>query len=241
MMARRTPLVIALAAVGGLWGYAQSPREKPVPPPASATDILLVKRLIAARHDYQLGLEQLRTFYESVGDTMRMRSVEDELRAFHRVPKPAYIIDLDVAGPGLRPDQNVPAANEVYRKAMSYFNKGIGSEFTDNQIRAELLFQQILQQYPTSNAASDAAYHLGEIYESARPPQYRRAAVYFERCFQWNPATPLDARTRAARIYDRQLNERNKAIEIYKAVLASESDDRRRKEADRRIGDLGGE
>ena len=61
-----------------------------------------------------------------------------KLKQFHRVTKPAYIIDLDVAGPGLRPDQNVPAANDLYRKAMTFKGKGLGSEYTDNQIRAEL-------------------------------------------------------------------------------------------------------
>src|SRR5215212_3078044 len=75
-------------------------------------DVTLVKKVISARRDYQLGLEQLRTNYEAAGDAERLRWAEEELRAFHRVPKWAYVIDLDVAGPGLKPDQNVPSANE---------------------------------------------------------------------------------------------------------------------------------
>jgi tetratricopeptide (TPR) repeat protein len=144
-----------------------------------------------------------------------------------------------VAGPGLRPDQHVPAANDLYRKAMSFKGKGLGSEYTDNQIRAELLLQQLLQQYPTSNKCSDAAYHLADMYESRKPPQYRRAAAYFERCFQWNPTTTLDARMRAAQLYDRQINDRNKAIELYQSVLSHETNEQRRQEAQRRLGDLG--
>ena len=154
------------------------------------------------------------------------------------MPKPAYIMDLDVAGPGLRPDQNVPAANELYRTAMSYKGKGFGSDYTDNLIRAELLLQQLLGQYPTSNKCSDAAYQLADIYENRRPAQYRRAAVYYERCVQWNPTTQYDARLRAAKLYDRQLRERAKAIELYKAVLNHETDERRRQEAQRRLGEL---
>jgi TolA-binding protein len=154
------------------------------------------------------------------------------------VPKPAYILDLDVGGPGLKPEQNVTAANELYRKAMTYKNKGLGSEFQDNQIRCELLLQQLLAQYPTSNKCSDAAYHLGDIYESRKPAQYRRAATYYERCEQWNPNTQHDARMRAARLYDRQLNEKSKAVELYKAVLSHETDERRRQEAQRRIGEI---
>ncbi len=229
---------VALAAALGVATWAAPPRDRAATATPSATDLQLVQRVIAARRDYQIGLEQLRAYYDSVGDAERARWAEDELRQFHRVIKAAYIMDLDVAGPGLRPDQNVVAANELFRKAMNFKGKGLGSEYTDNQIRTELLLQQLLQQYPTSNRCSDAAYYLAEIYESRR--QSLRAAVYFERCFQWNPATTLDARMRAAVLYDRQLNDRNKAIELYQAVLATETDSRVRKEAERRIADLGG-
>src|SRR5439155_1338777 len=105
---------------------------------------------------------------------------------------------------------------------------------------AELLLQQLLAQYPTSNKCSDAAYQLGDTYETRRPPQYRRAAVYFERCVQWNPSTQYDARLRAAKVYDRQLRERAKAVEWYKAVLSHETDEKRRQEAQRRLNELGG-
>ena len=37
------------------------------------------------------------------------------------------LVDLDIPGPGLRAEQNVPAANEMYRVAMSYKDKGFGS------------------------------------------------------------------------------------------------------------------
>lgn len=241
-MDRRT-LTLGLVAVGvGAWfASADPPRNRPGPTAtASSTDVQLVQRVIASRREYQIAVEQLRAYYDSIGDDDRARAAEEELKQLHRVPKPAYIIDLDIAGPGLRPDQNVPAANDLHRKAMSYKGKGFGSEFTDNQIRAELLLQQLLQQYPTSSKCSDAAYHLAEIYESRRPAQYRRAAVYFERCAQWNPATTLDARLRAAQLYDRHLNDRNKAIEWYRAVLSQESDSRRRQDAEKRLSDLTG-
>jgi TolA-binding protein len=227
-------LLISLAA------SAQPQRDRPASQQTStATDLALVKRVIASRREYQVSLEQLRAYYDSVGDSDRAHAVEEELKQFHRVTKPAYIIDLDVAGPGLRPDQNVPAANDLYRKATGFKGKGLGSEYTDNQIRAELLLQQLLQQYPTSNKCSDAAYHLAEMYETRKPPQYRRAAAYFERCFQWNPTTTFDARMRAAQLYDRQINDRNKAIELYQAVLTNETNEQRRQEAQRRLGDLG--
>lgn len=220
-----------------LYSFAQPSRSTPGQA-SQAAEIGLVKRVISARREYQHGLEQLHAYYESTGDVERRKWAEMELLNFHRVPQPAYIIDLDVAGPGLRCDQNVAAANELYRKAMTYKGHGFGAEYQDNLIRCELLLQQLLAQYPTSNKCSDAAYQLGDIYEGRKPPQYRRAAIYYERCVEWNSNTQFDARLRAARIYDRHLSERSKATELYKAVLASETDERRRQEAQRRLSEI---
>jgi hypothetical protein len=239
-------LIVGLLVVPGSLSafYVSRAKAQPARPgqsqPSFATDVNLVKQVIATRRNYQLALEQLHDYYARIGDAERERWAEDELKQFHRLPKPAYLLDLDVAGPDLHPDQNVPAGNDLYRKAMSYKGKGFGSDHTDNLIRTELLLQQLLSQYPSSNRCSDAAYQLGDIYETRRPPQYLRAAVYFERCVQWNPATTLDARLRAAKLYDRQLRDRTKALEWYKAVLNHENDDRRRQEAQRRINELGG-
>src|SRR5207245_4588470 len=36
---------------------------------------------------------------------------------------------------------------------------------------------------------------------------------YYERCFQWDPNTQYDARLRAARLYDRELKDRNRRSE----------------------------
>src|SRR5207248_9378494 len=134
-----------------------------------------------------------------------------------RIKQHPYRLDLDVPPPTLQASINIPEANDLYRKAMFYKGKGFGSEAQDNQIRAELLLQQLLTSYPQSDKIGDAAYQLGDIYERSFK-QYRRSATYFERCFQWNPNTRLDARLRAARLYDRQLQERARALELYKDV-----------------------
>jgi TolA-binding protein len=211
-----------------------------VPPSGAgvAPEVNNVKRVIAARREYQASLESLRTLYANNGDTEKIKWAEDEIKQFHRVPKHAYVLDLDVPGPGLRAEQNIPGANDLYRRAMEFKDRGFGNDYTDNQIRAELLFQQLINQYPTSNKNSDAAYQLGDIYESKAFRQYRRAASYFERCFQWNPNTHFDARIRAARLYDKALNERGKAIELYKLVTVHETDQKRVQEAQRRLSEL---
>jgi hypothetical protein len=81
---------------------------------------------------------------------------------------------------------------------------------------------------------------LGDIYESKANKFNRLAAVYFERCYQWNPTTQLDARLRAARIYDKVLLERGKAIDIYRDATLHETDQRRIDEAQKRLTELSG-
>jgi hypothetical protein len=231
--------MLVLSAAGMLIHQAVWAQTK-VPPGGAgvAPEVNAVKRAINARNEYRASLEALRGLYSNNGDTEKLRWVEDEIRQYHRVPKHAYVLDLDVPGPGLRAEQNIPAANELYRRAMEYKDRGFGNDFVDNQIRAELLLQQLINQYPTSNKIGDAAYQLGDVYESRAYRQFRRAAAYFERCFQWNPNTSFDARLRAARLHDKALNERGKAIELYKSVTVHDTDAKRVQEAQRRLNEL---
>jgi TolA-binding protein len=217
---------------------AKNPPAKDAKPAANVTDIELVERLLAARRDYQLVLEKLRNHYAAAGDMERARWAEEELIQFHRVPKQAYRLELDVPPPTLQATQNIPDANELYRRAMTFKDKGWGNDYIDNQRRAEILLQQLLTNYPQSDKIGDAAYQLGDLYENKPYKQYRRSAQYFERCFQWHPNTQLDARLRAARLYDKLLNERARAIELYREVTTHETDAKRLQEAQKRLTEL---
>ncbi|MCS7016704.1 MAG: hypothetical protein NZM42_11385 [Gemmatales bacterium] len=211
-----------------------------VKPNVSQGDLPLVEKVIAARKQYQQALEQLREHYLRTGDVERQQWVEEELIGFHRITKRAYILELDVPPPSLKPEHNIPEANELFRRAMQFKGRGYGQEYEDNMRRAELLLQQLLTYYPQSDKIDDAAYQLGEIYENRPFRQYRRAAWYYERSFQWNPNTSNDARLRAARIYDRILQERGKAIQLYREVINYDADPQRVEEARRRLKELSG-
>lgn len=202
-------------------------------------DIEYVERVLIARRDYQKALENLRLYYIQAGDLERTKWAEDELRQYHRIPKYAYRLELDVPPPNLSGNVNVTEANKLFTRAMQYKDKGMwGNEYIDNQRRAEILFQELLTKYPQSDKISDTAYQLGDIYESKAYKHYRRAAQYYERCYQWNPKTQHEARLRAARIYDKQINERARAIELYREVTTHETDPRRIQEATRRLTEL---
>jgi TolA-binding protein len=244
-------MLVAVGLVSTLLAQAPNPdkdkdKKSAVPPlPARSpgvppSDVEFVERLLAARRDYQVALEELRKHYLTAGDLERARWAEEELVQFHRISKHAYRLELDVPPPTLQAQYNIPEANELYRRAMTYKDKGWGTDYIDNQRRAELLFQQLLTQYPQSDKIDDAAYQLGDIYESKAYRQYRRAALYFERCFQWNPNTQFDARLRAARLYDRNLSERSEAIRLYREVATHETDSKRLQEAQKRLSELSG-
>jgi TolA-binding protein len=220
---------------------SNAPPDKDRNPPsgaAAASDIEKVERVLAARREYQLSLESLRAQYISTGDIERARWAEDELLQFHRISKQAFRMELDVPPPTLQASYNIPEANELYKQAMTYKDKGWGTDYIDNQRRAELLFQKMLSDHPQSDKISDAAYQLGDLYESKAYKHYDRAAHYFERCFQWNPKTQNDARLRAARLYERSVGERNHAVDIYRDIINRETDPKRIEEAQQRLADL---
>jgi tetratricopeptide (TPR) repeat protein len=234
------PLAVMLLAVHLI---AVSPRAQA--PAAKGTsklggsDVELVERLIVVRREYQKTLEQLRKAYQQAGDLERVHWVEEELLAYHRIPKHAYILDLDVPPPTLTGNLNVPEANSLLLAAKKYQDAGgWGADYYDNQRRAEICLQELLSKYPHSDKISEAAYGLGEIYEGKAYKQYRRSARYYERCFQWNPKTHHDARIRAARLYDQQVKDRSRAIELYREITTHEADPKRHAEAEKRLREL---
>ena len=240
---RLARLMAPAVFVAGLLLGPAGAQEKTVPSrggKANPSDYKLVKELLDNRLKYQTTLEQLRAWYLSNGELEKARWAEDELRQYHRMNKQAYRTDLVVPPPNLQASVNVPEANELYMRAMAYKDRGWGTDYIDNQRRAQLLLEQLLNNYPQSDKIGDAAYQLGDIYESRAFKQYRLAAEYYERCFQWNPTTQLDARLRAARLYDRQLSRRERARELYSEVITHDTDQKRIVEAKKRLSELGG-
>jgi hypothetical protein len=245
MFCRRFVGLIVLAAAvltSAVWGQTRTPTPGDAKPPGStpASDVELVERVLAARKEYQTALEELRKYYIAVGDVERAKWSEEELRQYHRIAKHAYRLELDVPPPTLRAAYNIPEANELYRRAMTYKDKGWGTDYLDNQRRTEILLQKLLTNFPQSDKIGDAAFQLGDIYEGRTYHHYRRAALYFERSFQWGSGMAYEARLRAARIYDKQLSERGKAQELYREVITHDIDQKRIQEAQKRLAELTG-
>ena len=247
-MVVRWLIAALLVGVGGV-GVAvladTTPTSNPSPKgagPEHAGEVELVEAVLKARKDYWASLDKLRQHYVSVNDIEKAKWVEEELRSYHRMMKYSYRLDVkDVPPPTLQPKQNVVEANNLFRRAIEYKGKGTGEAYVDNQRRAEILLQAILEKHPDSDKIAEAAYHLGDIYEHYWPrPQFERAAAYYERSFQWNKASATDARLRAARIYDYNLRMMDRAKEAYRAVMNHDTNPERVAEAERRLSELSG-
>ena len=210
-------------------------------PPAATSDVQLVERCLAARKEYADSLKALHEHYSRAGDKQRTAWAERELMAYHLMWKPSYNLDVkDVPPPTLEARVNVREANELYKSAMEYKGRGLGDEYVLNMRRAELLLREALEKYPNSDKIGDIGYQLGDIYEGRAYKQYDRAAKYFERSFQWAKGARTDARLRAAVIYDRHLNERTKAIELYRGVVEHDTNPEHIKQAEKRLAELNG-
>ena len=245
--------LVGCGAVAVGWAAAESP-GKPLSeptkaaapaadnlPPTAATDIALVERTLAARKEYENSLKTLHEHYTKVGDKQRLAWTERELMAYHMMWKPSYNLDVkDVPPPSLEGRVNVKEANDLYRAAMEYKGKGFGDEYVLNMRRAEVLLREVLEKYPNSDKIGDVAYQLGDVYEGRAYKQYDRAAKYYERSTRWVKGARTDARLRAAVLYDKQLNERTKAVELYRGVVEHDTDAERIKQAEKRIGELTG-
>jgi hypothetical protein len=240
VMVRGTIVAVLIAGIGlGDWcAFADNPKANSAKEQGDNEE-RSVKGVNDARKAYQESLHKLYEIYMNNGDKEKAKWVEEELKGFHLISKPAYRFD-DVPGPKLDARENIKEANELFRAAMQYKDHGFGTEYTLNQRRAEILFQELIAKYQTSDKLADAAYELGDLYEGRAYKQYARAALYFERSSQWRKGGRTDARLRAAKLYDKQLNDRNKAIEMYREVVAHDTDADRLKEAEKRLGDLTG-
>ncbi len=241
-MTVRTILAICSTAILGIGIAVCADAPKPaVPTKGSGGDAELVEKVIAVRKEYQASMIALNEYYMKTGDKERAKWVQEELKAYHLGNKPSYRLDIsDVPPITLEAKANIKEANDLFVLASSYKGKGYGTEYTLNQRRSEIVLQEILQKHPTSDKIADVAYELGDLYESKAYKQYDRAAAYFERAYQWRKGTRTDARLRAARLYDKQLNERSKAIELYRDVLAHDTEPERIKESEKRLAELTG-
>jgi tetratricopeptide (TPR) repeat protein len=222
-------LIVLLNVLAGCYG-PDSGRSQFLPTPmktvsaVDASEADIIEHMAASRQAYRQYLESLILYYKNNGDNMKLRWAEDELDRLNEMPQYNYIIEASIAGPDLKPKDSINAANYLYDDAYQT-EKAARSTWVvfvdENLLRVALdKYNQVIKQYPTSDKIDEAAYRAGGIYEHFK--DYTIALLYYQRAYQWDPATANPARYKAAFILDQYLSRRAEALPLYQQALESE-------------------
>lgn len=198
-----------------------------LPLPSDAQEVDLVENVITNRDEYVRNLQQLRDYYREHGYATKERWADFELDGLRRVRAFKYLIDSEVPSQQLSPVGQIPEADALYSKGLSLMKKGgagiPGLYRQTPMIQAAEAFQELIERYPSSDKIDDAAFYLGEIHKEYFKDQEQIAVRWYEKAMEWDPHTPHPVRFEAAVVYDYRLHDRDRALELYHAVLKDEA------------------
>jgi len=216
------------------------PTTIPIEVAAAADEVDLAEQLSSQRQAYRATLEKLARYYEVSGNSQKLGWAQTELRALDRIPQYRYVAGPDFLPADLRPTERLQACDDLYAQARETERKaGMLPVFKDEELLRAALSQynELLKKYPSCDKIDDAAYRMAGIHE--RFKDYTIALQYYQRTYQWDPATPHPARFKAAQILDFRLHRRAEALQLYQEAIVKESQYTEFKaSAERRIQDL---
>lgn len=249
-------VLLAGCNVDGLWGDRQTPRgaQKVIfhgrggdhavdITVTDAQEIDLVENLVMHRLAYLRTLADLRIYYERHGYAHKEQWASYEMDGLEAVNMFRYLMDAEIPSDQLRPQVSISDADALYEKGLALMSQGghgVPALYRqDKMVQAAKVFRSMIEAYPQSDKIDDAAFMCGEIHKEYLPGQERIAVRWYERAWTWNPRTPHAARFQAAVVYDYRLHDRDRALELYQAVLKDEAGDRSNvRFATRRIHEL---
>jgi len=206
----------------------------------TAAEADIIEQVSISRQAYRKGLESLVEYYTRNGNNMKLAWSKDELAGLEKIPQYKYIIEAIVAGPRLKASVSITEANYMYHDALGLEKKaGRLIVIKDkNLLRLALeQYNQLIKKHPSSDKIDDAAYRAAGIYEYFK--DYSIALLYYQRAYQWDPATIHPAMFKAARLLDERLHRRAEALELYqKAVQNPRLKTNYKKLAENRIEEL---
>jgi hypothetical protein len=210
---------------------------------AEPREVDLVEAVAAHRERYRQSLEQLHDYYATHGLAAKRSWAALELAGLRSVKKFSYLLDAEIPSSTLRAKDSIAAADELYEKGLEFMRRGgygVPAIYRqDRMIEAAAIFREMIQQYPTSDKIDDAAFLCGEIHKEYLRGQEQIAVKWYERAWTWDPSTPHPAKFQAAVVYDYRLHDRDRALELYHAVVEDEnSTPGNARSASRRIEEL---
>jgi TolA-binding protein len=197
----------------------------------------IVNSIESSRESYKNALTEIIQFYMDIGYHFRVQKARKELKALNKVPQLKYLsAKEDVSD--ISPTKNIEEANILFQDGKNYKNILNLTSRRSKLTYAAARFKKILDEYPESDLADDAAYELAGVYESYHFKDYEGSAFYYSKCYELNPYTDRPARYMAARIYDKYLHDYKEAIRNYEMTLKTCRDQDYLKIANERLDEL---
>lgn len=194
----------------------------------------LIHAVTVSRENYRKSLNEIKEYYQSTGNQLRLQKARRELDALDKVPQPLYTDEgLGNVRTGVT-FRDIEEANILFKDAMMY-KKSFSKE---NRVTAIKRLEKLIQEYPDSDKVDDAAFVIAEIYESGYFNDYESAAKYYIKSYQLNPLIEQPALLKAAEIYERKLADLDRARAIYKQAALYSHDAKSRKKAEGRLLEL---
>lgn len=208
---------------------------------ATAAEADVVEQVTVHRQGYREALEKLVQYYRTVGNNRNLRWAQRELDALKTMPQYRYLIEAEVPRADLKASVFVPEAKQLYDEAVEIQRQAEPVPLVpkDEELLRRALdkYIELIRKFPTSDRIGDAAFRAATIYEHFK--DYTIALSYYQRAYQWDPATPYPARFRAAVLLDRRLHRRAEALALYQDAVVKESRHTEWKDyADQRIKEL---
>ncbi len=184
----------------------------------------LAENVVSSRKAYILAVDKLAKMYEQANDEFKcyvIHTMQDRFR-----PERTYFYQLDIEVPSLNlePVKIYPEADKLYDEALALYEAGSKvpalADYRKER-RALQLFQQLIRQFPDSTKIALSAFYIAEIYKEYFDEHYL-AVLWYERAWTWDPYIAAPVRFQAALQYDIHLDEKEKAMDLYKASLKLE-------------------
>jgi len=240
-------LIVLLNVLVGCHGV-DSGRSQLLPSPMKTVSVVeageadIIENMAINRLAYRQYLESLVAHYGKTGDNMKLGWAENELKRLNKMPQYNYIIEASVAGPNLKARDSITIADYMYDEAYRLEKRAKMLALVlivhEDHLRLALdKYNQLIRQYPSCDKIDDAAYRAAGIFEHFK--DYTIAVLYYQRTYQWDPATIYPARFKAAYILDEHLHRRAEALELYQQAVEKEKLSKNCKEfAEKRIAEL---
>ncbi|MBP7935728.1 MAG: hypothetical protein KA354_13860 [Phycisphaerae bacterium] len=194
---------------------------------AGRTELDLVEEMILHRTMYARLLRALANYYNENGNAVKEAWARTELNDLKYVKPYRYISDTEAPASELKPTQSIAEADKLFNEGRALMKKG-GSEIPGlyNQRTMKLAlakFNEVVDNYPSSDKVADAAFYIAEIHkEYFEEKDNTIAAEWYRKALLWNPSIQHPVRFQLAVLLDYRLHERENALAMYQEVVENE-------------------